>query len=94
MANSDASIWFEQKSLKVVINKNSDVYSSGPENMGRTKLIYNKIDIGLNEPVPQCLRRILHEQISVLKTEEDKLLKIKAIEFLISTFSSRTMLVK
>ena len=49
MANSEASLSFEQISqLEVVINKYSDVFVSGPENMGRTKLIYQKIDIGKN----------------------------------------------
>ena len=52
MANADTSLSFEQKSqLEVVINKYSDVFSSSPEDMGRTKLIYHKIDIGENEPV-------------------------------------------
>ena len=62
--------------------------------MGRTKLIYNQIDIGENEPVRQGLRRIPHEQISVLKAEVDKLHKMKAIESSISQFASPTVLVK
>ena len=62
--------------------------------MGRTKLIYHKIDIGENEPVCKGLRRIPHEQISVLKAEVDKLHKMKAIESSISPFASPTVLVK
>ena len=46
MANADASLSFEQKSqLEVVINKYSDPFSSRPEDMGRTIVIYHKIDI-------------------------------------------------
>ena len=42
MANEDASLSFEKKSqLEVVINKYSDVFSTGPEDMGRTKLVYH-----------------------------------------------------
>ena len=40
--------------------------------MGRTKLIYHKINISENEPVRQGLRRIPHKQISVLNAEVDK----------------------
>ena len=52
MANADVLLSFKRKSqLEVVINKHSDVFFSGPENIGRTKLIYHNIDIGTIEPV-------------------------------------------
>ena len=95
ITNADASLSFEQNSqLEVVINKYSDVLSSVSEDMGRTKLNYHKIGIGQNEPVRDSLRRIPHEQISVLKAKVDKLHKMKAIESSISSFASRTVLVK
>ena len=95
MANADASLSFEQNSqLEVVITKYLCVFSSGPEDMGRTKLIYHKIDIGENKPVCQGLRRIPHEQISLLKAEVDNLHKMKAIESSISPFVSKTVLIK
>ena len=95
MAIADASLSFEQKSkLELIINKYLDVFSAGSNNIGRTKLIYHKIDIGENDPVRQGLRRILHEQISVLKAEVDKVHKMKAIESSISPFASPTVLVK
>ena len=95
MEYADASVSFKQKlQLEVVINKYSDVFSSGLEDMGRTKLIYHKIDIDENEPVRQGLLRIPHEQISVLKAEVDKLHKIRAIDSSISPFASPMVLVK
>ena len=94
MASANATLSFEQKSqLEVIINKYTNVFSSGPEDMGRTKIIFHKIDIGENEFVRQGLRRIPHEQISVLKAEVDKWHKIKAIKSSISTFASPTVLV-
>ena len=70
------------------------MFSSSPEDIGRTKLIYHKIDIGENEPVRQSLRCIPHEQISVLKAEVDKLHNMKAIESSFFPFASPTVLVK
>ena len=81
MANPIPTLSLDQKcQLELVINKYSDVFSSGPEDMVRTKLIYHKINIGENELVRQGLRRIPHEQIPILKSEVDKLHKMKAIE--------------
>ena len=95
MANEDDSLFFQQISkLELVINKYSDVVSSGSDNMGRTQLIYHKIGIGENEPVRQCLCRIPYEQISVLNAEVDKFNKMKAIEFLLSPFAIPTVLVR
>ena len=94
MATADASLSFEQKSpLEVIINKYSDVFSLGPEDMGRIKLIHHQIDIINNESLCKRLRRIPHKQISFLKTNVDKLHKITAIESLISTLTSPTVLV-
>ena len=95
MASADATLLFDKESqLEVVNNKYSNVFFSGPEDIGRTKLIYHKIDIGENKPVRQGLCRIPHEQISFCKAEVDKLHKMKAIEFSISTLASLTVLVK
>ena len=62
--------------------------------MGRTSLIFHKIDIGDNPPVRLGRRRIPHEHIPVLKTEVEKLHKMGKIEPSISPFASPTILVK
>ena len=62
--------------------------------MGRTNLIYHKIELEISEPIRQGLRRVPHEHITVLKNEVDKLQKIKAIEPSTSPFASPTILVK
>ena len=95
MANADPALTLEQRSgLERLLTKYAHVFSSGPEDMGRTSVIYHKIDIGDSQPVRQGLRRIPHEHISVLKSEVDKLHKMGAIEPSISPFASPTILVK
>lgn len=54
MVNADFALTFEQRSiLENLFVKYVTLLSSGPEDMGRTNLIYHKIDIGQNEPVRQ-----------------------------------------
>ena len=92
---ADSSLTTEQKSsLTAVLNKHSDVFSSGANDIGRTNLIYHTIDIGDSGPVRQGMRRIPHEQIGVLKTEVDKLRGLGMVEASSSPFASPTILVK
>ena len=62
--------------------------------MGRTSLIFHKIDIGKNPQVRQGLRLIPHEHSPVLKSEVEKLHKMGAIEPSISLFASPIILIK
>ena len=95
MANADPTLSPQQRSLLFdLLSKHSSVFSAGPEDMGRTNLIYHKIELEQPEPIRQGLRRIPHEQISVLRSEVDKLQKMGAIEPSQSPFASPTILVK
>lgn len=50
--NADRTLTIEIRiMLEKLLMKHAHAFSSGPENMGRTKLIYQKIDIGDNGPV-------------------------------------------
>ena len=80
--------------LKSLLTKHKSVLSTGPEDMGRTNVIYHKIELERSEPIRQGLRRVPHEHITVLKNEVDKLQKIKAIEPSTSPLASPTILVK
>ena len=74
MANADMALSLEQRSmLKSLLTKHKSVLSAGPEDMGRTNLIYHKIELKRSEPIRQGLRRVPHEHITVLKNEVDKL---------------------
>ena len=85
MANAEKTLTLEQRSsLANLLQKYSRVFSASPEDMGRTNLLYHKIYIGENGPVRQGLRRIPHKQVKILKTEVDKLSKMRAVEFSIS----------
>ena len=47
MANDDPALSFEQRSaLEKLLLTNSSIFSAGPEDMGRTSLLFPKIDIG------------------------------------------------
>ena len=80
-------------SLESVLKKYSSVFSRGSD-LGRTSLIFHKIDTGEGGPIRQGMRRIPHEQIPVLKGEIDKLQKAGAIEPSISPFASPVILVR
>ena len=79
--------------LKSLLTKHKSVLSAEPEYMGRTNLIYQKIELERSEPIRQDLWRVPHENIKILNTEVDKHQKIKAIEPSISPFASPTILV-
>ena len=56
MANADPALSFEQRiALEKLLLIYSTVFSAGPEDMGRTSLIFHKIYIGENVPVRQGL---------------------------------------
>ena len=92
---ADPAITAEQKSaLFALLNKHSEAFSGSAEDLGRTNLIYHIIDIGDSGPVRQGMRRILHEQIGVLKADIDKLQSARMVEPSSSPFASPTILVK
>ena len=94
MENADTSLTLDQKAmLKALLQKHSTVFSTGPMDMGRTSLIYHKIELDAEASVRHGLRRIPHEQLPVLKNEMEKLQKMGAIEPSTSLFSSPTILV-
>ena len=94
MAKADLALFFEQLSaLKTLLLTYSTVFSAGPEDMGRTSLIFHKIDIGENPPVRHGLRRIPHVHIPGLKNKVEKLHKMGAIEPSLSLFASPTIIV-
>ena len=74
MANADPALPYKQRSaLEKLLLIYSTVFSDGPEDMGRTSLIFHKINIGENPPVCQCFRRIPHEHIPFLTNKVEKL---------------------
>ena len=69
---TDPVLTKEQKSaLFALLNKHSETFSASAEDLGLTNLIYHTIDIGDSGHVRQCMRRIPHEHIEVLKAEVD-----------------------
>ena len=95
MENADTSLTLDQKvMLKALLQKHSTVFSTGPMDMGRTNLIYHKIELDAEASVRHGLRRIPHEQLPGLKNEMEKLQKMGGIEPSTSPFSSPTILVK
>ena len=86
---ADPALTREQKSaLFTLLNKHIEAFLASAEDLGRTNLIYNTIDIGDSGPVRQGIRRIPHEQIGVLKAEVNKLQSARMVEPSCSPFAS------
>ena len=81
-------------SLELVLRKYSSAFSRGSDDLGRTSLIFYKIDTGEGGPIRLGMRRIPHEQILVLKGKNDKLQKAGAIKPSLSLFACRVMFVR
>ena len=95
MSNADKSLSSDQRGqLERLLRQHFNVFSAGPQDLGRTSLIYHRIDTGDSGPVRQAMRRVPHEHIPVLKAEVDKLQKAGAVEPSSSPFASPTILVK
>ena len=76
MKNADTALVPEQRVLlERLLRKHSTAFAAAPTDLGRTNLIYHRIEIGNSGPVRQPLRCVPHEYISVLKSEIDKLQK-------------------
>ena len=74
MKNADKALVFEQRVLlERLLRKHSTAFAAGPTDLGRTSLIYHRIEIGDSGPVRQPMRRVPHEHIPVLTSEIDKL---------------------
>ena len=92
---ADPSLSVQQTaSLAFLLDNYSDVFSSGPDDLGRTNVLYHTIDIGDHGPVRQGLRCLPHDHIPVLKAEVDKLQKARMVEPSASPFASPTILVR
>ena len=95
MANADPALTPIQKSaLHSLLSLYSSILSRGPEDVGRTNLMYHRIELESPGPVRLGIRRIPHEQLPVLKSEIEKLQQMGAIEPSLSPFASPTILVK
>ena len=95
MKNADKSLVPEQRVLlKRLLRKHSTAFAASPTDIGRTSLIYHRIEIGDCGSVRQPMRRVPHEHIPVLKSEIDKLQKAGTVMPSTSPFASPTILVK
>ena len=95
MKNAEKALVQEQRVLiERFLRKHSTAFAAGPTDLGRTSLIYHRIEIGDSGPVRQPMRRVPHEYIPVLKSEIDKLQKAGAVMPSTSPFASPTILIK
>ena len=95
MKNADKSRVPEQRVLlERLLRKHASAFAAGPTDLGRTSLMYHRIDIGDSGPVRPPMRRVPHEHILVLKAEVNKLQRAAAVVPSTSPFASQTILVK
>ena len=79
--------------LECRIRKHTRVFAASLTNLGRTSLIYHRIDIGDSCMVRQPMHRAHHEHIPFLKEQVDKPQNARADVPLTSLFASPTILV-
>ena len=95
MNKADKSLVSEQRELlERLLRKHTSDFAASPTDLGRTSLMYHRIDLGDSGPVRQPMRRVPHEQISVFKAEINKLPNAEAVVSSTSLFASPTILVK
>ena len=94
MKNVDKSLVPEQRVLlESQLRKHASAFAAGSTDLGRTSLMYHRIEIGDSGLVRQPMRRVPHEHIRVLKAEVDKLQKAGAVVPSTCPFASPTILV-
>ena len=54
--------------LERLLSKHTTAFAAGPTDLGRTSLIYHRIEIGDSGLVRQPMRRVPHEHIPVRKS--------------------------
>ena len=80
--------------LERLLRKHNSVFAASPTDLGRTSLMYHRIDIGESGPIRQPMRRVSLEHIPLLKAEVYKLQNAGSVVPSTSPFASPTILVK
>ena len=84
----------ETKKLLGLLDKFQDVYSRGPDDLGRTSKVYHQIPTGSAKPIKQGPRRLPYHQREEVEKNLDAMIKNGVVTPSTSPWSSPIVLVK
>jgi hypothetical protein len=94
VAEAEGLSYHERQGLDSLLNEFSEVFCSGNEDLGRTSLVYHKIDTGEANPIKQAPRRLPFHQREETKNLLDGMLSRGIIEPAVGPWASPIVLVK
>ena len=84
----------QQDQLNTLLLEFSDIFANSPEELGRTNVVYHKIDTGNALPIKQRPYRIPFSQKAVIDRHIENMLKLDVIEPSYSPWASPIVIVK
>jgi len=84
----------ERTKLLSLLGEFNDVYSQGPDDLGRTNNVYHQIPTGSAKPIKQGPRRLPYHQRTEVEKNLDSMIKNGVVEPSTSPWSSPIVLVK
>jgi len=90
-----ATLTGEERQIAVdLILRNADVFSKSEYDLGRTKLVQHKIDVGENKPFKEPLRRHPRAYLEIIDKQVEEMEKNSIIERAASPWASNVVLVR
>ena len=84
----------QRKGLASLLNEFTDIFSSGPSDLGRTGIVQHRIDTGDHPPIKQAPRRIPMHQQGTVRQHVDDMLQHGLVQPSISPWAAPIVLVK
>ena len=84
----------QERQVEQLLNENREVFSTSEFDLGRTNLVQQRIDTGINRPFKQQLRRHPMAYLPVIDEHVDKMLANDICEPSFSPWASNVVLVK
>ena len=84
----------QRKGLASLLNEFTDIFSSGPSDLGRTGIVQHRIDTGDHPPIKQAPRRIPMHQQGTVRQHVDDMLQHGVVQPSTSPWAAPIVLVK
>ena len=84
----------QKDKLANLLGEFSDIFSSGPEDFGRTGIVKHQIDTGSHPPIKQPPRRVPMHQQETMRKHIEEMLQHRVVQPSTSPWASPILLVK